>query len=381
MTTRKWFAIAGMAVAALWFASTAHAQVDPAQCRAPVASSEDRIAACTAVIEAAKGPTEGLAWAYRLRAREYHKIRDFDHAVADYSQVLQLYPRDRYALICRGSISFHKWRFDEAIADFGQAIAVDPNVGAAYVDRAAAYVMKDDFERAFADYARAFALNPKDVHAYLGRGSAQRAIGDIDSAIADYDQAIQISPTYKPSYFQRGNAYAAKGDFGHAIADYDEGIRLDPKDARAHRTRGLANLRAGSLSKSLTDLDQSQSLDPKDAYAALWREIVARRSNVPSLLAEKTAQLDMNKWPAPVVRMFLGEITPESVLAAAEDPDPRVQKGQVCEANLYAGELALQRGSTEEATRLFGLAAADCPTTFIEWSAAKAELKALGINP
>jgi lipoprotein NlpI len=79
--------------------------------------------------------------------------------------------------------------------------------------------------------------------------------------------------------------------------------------------------------------------------------------------------------------MFLGEMAPEAVLAAADDADPRVQKGQVCEANFYAAELALQRGSTEEATRLFGLAAADCPKNFVEWSEAKAELKALGVNP
>jgi lipoprotein NlpI len=131
----------------------------------------------------------------------------------------------------------------------------------------------------------------------------------------------------------------------------------------------------------LTDLHQSQELDAKDAYTALWREIVARRSNQPSRLADATAQLDMTKWPAPVVRMFLGETTPETALAAAEDADAKKQKDQVCEANFYAGELALQRSSKEDAARLFGLAVADCPKLFIEWSAAKAELKALGVNP
>jgi tetratricopeptide (TPR) repeat protein len=342
MKTRKCVAAAGMA--ALWFASPAHAQVDPAKCRAPMVSSDERIAACTLVIEAAKASKEGLAWAYRFRAREYQKIRDFDHALADYSQVLQLYPQDRYAYICRGDISLHKWNFDQAIADFGQAIAIDPNNGAAYVNRAAAYFHKDEFERAFADYSRALELNSSDVHAYLSRGSAYRVRGDVDRAIADYDRAIQISPTYKYAYFGRGGAYEVKGDFGHAIADYDEGIRLDPKDARAYRMRGLVNLRAGSLPKSLADLDQSQGLDPKDAYMALWRDIVAKRGDQPSRLAGATAQLDMTKWPAPAVRLFLGEMTLEAVLAAADSPDPGVQKGQICEANFYAGELALQRG-------------------------------------
>jgi hypothetical protein len=43
--------------------------------------------------------------------------------------------------------------------------------------------------------------------------------------------------------------------------------------------------------------------------------------------------------------------------------------------------LALLRHAKEEALRLFRLAASDCPKTFIEWSAANAELKALGEKP
>jgi len=89
----------------------------------------------------------------------------------------------------------------------------------------------------------------------------------------------------------------------------------------------------------------------------------------------------MAKWPAPIVRLFRGEMTSEAMRAAAENPDPMKQKGQVCEANFFAGELALQQGSKEEAARLFGLAATDCPKNLIELTATKAELKALGINP
>jgi lipoprotein NlpI len=76
--------------------------------------------------------------------------------------------------------------------------------------------------------------------------------------------------------------------------------------------------------------------------------------------------------------MFLGQMTPAAVLAAADDPDDTKKMGQVCEANFYSGELALRTGAKDEATRLLRLAASDCPHGFIEWSAADAELKALG---
>ena len=89
----------------------------------------------------------------------------------------------------------------------------------------------------------------------------------------------------------------------------------------------------------------------------------------------------MTRWPAPVIRMFLGQMTPEAVLAAADHPEAHIKREQVCEANVYSGELALQQGRKNEARRRFRAAVADCPKALIEWSAANAELKALGVTP
>ena len=64
--------------------------------------------------------------------------------------------------------------------------------------------------------------------------------------------------------------------------------------------------------------------------------------------------------------------------ARADDPDGETKKRQVCEANFYGGELALQAEAKDDATRLFRLAAAGCSPATIQWSAANAELRALG---
>ena len=87
----------------------------------------------------------------------------------------------------------------------------------------------------------------------------------------------------------------------------------------------------------------------------------------------------MTPWPAPLIRMYLGRMPPEAVLAAADDPDAKTKKNQVCQANFYGGELALRLGDKDEATRLFRLASSDCPREVNEWTAA--ELKALGAAP
>ena len=173
-------------------------------------------------------------------------------------------------------------------------------------------------------------------------------------------------------------AYHAKGDDDRAIADYDQAIQLDPKNVYAYFNRGRTNLYAGALPKALADFNQAAAVDPKYAYAALWLDIVAQRSNVPSRLSQATATIDMTAWPAPVINMFLGQMTPAAVLAAAADPDATKKQGQVCEANFYSGELALRQGAKDDAKRLFEAAADGCPRAFVEWDAANAELRALG---
>jgi lipoprotein NlpI len=124
-------------------------------------------------------------------------------------------------------------------------------------------------------------------------------------------------------------------------------------------------------------MSKANELDPKYPYYALWLDILARRGNLPSQLAQSTAQFDMNEWPAPLIRLYLGETTPQAVLAAAEDPDPATTNGQLCEANFYIGELALRQDANEEAVHRFRLAADNCPGDFVEEPAAGAELRAL----
>jgi lipoprotein NlpI len=201
-----------------------------------------------------------------------------------------------------------------------------------------------------------------------------------DGAEAGDVELIRFDPKGPHVYRNRGVAHPVRSDLGRSIARYSKIIMLDPKDDDAYFRRGIANFYAGSLSKALADINKASDLDPKYAYYALWGDIIDRRSNLASRLAPASAQFDMTKWPAPLVRLFLGQTTPAAVLAAADDPNGDTKKEQVCEANFYTGEFALQRGAKKEAARLFRLAGADCPRDFVEGPAAYAELMALGAS-
>jgi lipoprotein NlpI len=369
-----------------------------------------RIRSCTALIESRREPRSNRAIAYNNRGNAYKAKGELDRAIADYDQAIALDLSDARVYLNRGLAYDAKGDHDRAIADFDQAIRRDSRMAPAYVGRGAAYKAKGNLDRAIADLDQAIRLDPTYDVAFNNRGIAYRDKGDFDRAIADLDQAIRLDPKYAPAYRIRGTAYQAKGDLDRAIADHTEAIRRDAKLASAYTgrgdawtakydyehaiadyteaigldpswstyfARGRANLYAGTLAQAIADIGRASALDAKNAYSALWLEIAVERGNAVSGLAAASRQIDMTRWPGPLIRLYLGQLTSEVALAAADDADASTRRDQVCEANFYVGELALQRGAKEEAVRLFRLAAADCPKAFIEYTGAAAELRML----
>ena len=128
------------------------------------------------------------------------------------------------------------------------------------------------------------------------------------------------------------------------------------------------------MADAQADFKKANEINPKDAYTALWLDLTERRNGVPSSLAETSKQLDMTAWPAPVIRHFLGELNAEQTFGAAFDTDPKTKLSQTCEANFYSGEFALLKKDKKEAQRLLKLAADNCPPSFVESTAAIAEV-------
>jgi tetratricopeptide (TPR) repeat protein len=393
------------------------------------ASGDEAIAACARTIQSHETSAKSRADAYNSRGYDYRVKGDLDHAIADYTEAIRLDPTFVLAYKNRGVAFEAKGDLDRSIADFTEAIRLDPTFALAYNNRGIVYKAKGDYGRAIADYTEAIRINPlpsstthnvtTQINVYNNRGLAYGANGDQDRAIADYTEAIRLDPTFVLGYrnrasaflnkgdldraiadytevirldpnkggvigggfLARGNAYYAKQDYDHAISDYTEQIRLYPNSPDIYHDRGLAYFYGGILAKALADFSLVSEHLPNDAYSAIWVDIAGQRNNIPSRLSQVISKIDMKAWPAPVIRMFLGQMTTAAVLAAAEDSDATKKKGKICEANFYTGELALRQSKKDDAIRLFRLAASDCPQDFDERDAAKAELRLLGAAP
>ncbi len=366
----------------------AHAEAQPAprpqDCRGKSGVDwNQQIKACTALIEAAQGSPQDRAKVYDRRASAYFALGDDDRAMGDYDAAIRLDPNLAAAYSGRGDIYIlDREDPDRAIAEYDQALQHDAKHVDAYVGRSSAYDQQGDFDHALADANEAVRLDPKSASAYETRGQAYRYRGDIERALADYDEAIRIDPKAANAYNLRGLAYMEKGDFARAIIAFTEAVRINPQAMMiAYFNRGRANLFAGALPKAIEDYNQALAMTPGYPYTALWLDIAEARSKVQSTLPQAIAKLNMKEWPAPVIRMYLGQMTPAAVLAAADDPNAAKKIAQVCEANFYSGEWALRQGAKDEAARQFRVAARDCPKTLIEANAAVVELKPLGATP
>jgi tetratricopeptide (TPR) repeat protein len=209
-------------------------------------------------------PTE----AYYFRGNVYYHKGDYNRAIADYGQAIQLKPDNAAAYYNRGVAYYHKSDTDRAIADFDQAIQLKPDDAEAYVNRGVAYDDKGDTDRAITDYDQAIQLKPDFAEAYNNRGNAYVDKGDYDRAIADFDKVIQLKPDLAETYGNRGIVYANKGDYDRAIADYDKAIQLKPDFAETYYNRGLAYYYKGDTERAIADYDQAIQLKPDyaDAY-------------------------------------------------------------------------------------------------------------------
>jgi tetratricopeptide (TPR) repeat protein len=178
---------------------------------------------------------------YCMRGLVYEAfIKDFDKAVADYTEAIRLDPYGVMIDAYRYLVSLYKSNEDHdkaaavdnrAIAVFTDAIRRESENPRHYYNRASAYRSKNDYDRAIADYTAAIRLDPNNPSYYSSRAGVYNwGKKDYDKAIADCTTAIQLDPNNAFHYSSRGSVYEAKMDYNRALADYQAALKINPDD-------------------------------------------------------------------------------------------------------------------------------------------------------
>ncbi len=317
------------------------------------ADPDTSITGCTAIIQerllTRLLPNERLSALYYNRGNAYRRKSNYDQAIQDYDEAVRLTPTDADVYYGRGSAYRDKGDYDHAIQDFNEAIRLNPKDEGSYYGRGLAYFDKEDYDPAIQDFSDASHLNPNDTWAYYGRGSAYYDKGDYDQAIQNYNEAIRLDPKFALAYKRRGDAYFAKSNLTAAIADFEHAISTAPSSNNA-------------------------------VFAALMLHVIMKRQGRDDAqqLARAAAAADLSKWPGPMLKLDMGQMTADEVMKSAASPVSYLQKWHVCDANYFTGEDALFHH--QRATALARLMAArdGCPKGAAAYGAAMAELKRQG---
>jgi lipoprotein NlpI/RsiW-degrading membrane proteinase PrsW (M82 family) len=370
-------AVSPLALGAMFIAFPARAASKPIspRWRWALAGSGALAAVVLAAAALVWGPGEWRALtALRFEARgaRFAARGEYPRAIEAYGQALAAAPGRVNALSRRAAAYAASGQYAPALADVDSALRVAPDVIGLYVQRAEIDRARSDPAASLADLAPALQRKPGDPELLAMRGQSRLEAGDSAGAYADLSAASRAAPDNP--VVQR--AFAAwdvnAGDFDAAIRDLNARLHADPNDATAAFQRGRVWLYKGDGASAIADLTRADR-DPGVLYPAIWRFLARARVKQDGAveLGERLVAAN-DKWPAPVARMLLGRIDLAAAKAAASNDDDR------CEADFYDAAAKVGTAPTDEVAPLLKAAIKECPTGFIEYEGAKAELRRLG---
>jgi lipoprotein NlpI len=220
--------------------------------------------------------------------------------------------------------------------------------------------------------------------AFRARGVARSNLLQHAEALEDISRAVELDPFNARYYEDRARAYLKLREFKSASADLDMALGLDSRRWSAQRDKGRLAAYQGQFFEASGEFRRAWRLsdDETSVYTAIWVDIVERRAGGPGTGAvdDLLAQLDPARWPAPVLGMLRGKLSPDEAVAAVRMSDPRAALPFRCEAHFYAGQFYLMQGETARARAAFEAAVATGVVEYLEYDWALRELEMMGVS-
>ena len=120
-----------------------------------VANVQQRIDACTTLIQSGLKDEKSRAVAFGLRGLAYLDRSDLAHAIPDFDNSISLAQDDASVFQNRGNAWYARGNFGRAADDYEEAIKLDPEQSTIYINRGTLRRDLGDFPQALADFEKA----------------------------------------------------------------------------------------------------------------------------------------------------------------------------------------------------------------------------------
>ena len=141
---------------------------------------------------------------YHNRGFAHLQARQYTRALADFSQAININPRDASAYLGRGVLYARTGSHELAVQELNRAIAIAPGYAEAYAKRCFVRMMQDNPPAALPDCEKAVALNPRHLEALTNRGVVYAALDRVTEAAQSYQRALDIDGTNADAHYNFG---------------------------------------------------------------------------------------------------------------------------------------------------------------------------------
>lgn len=240
---------------------------DAALCSGQDATKEERIAACTRLIDAA--PNGSLApLALNTRASYYINGDRYDLALADADRAIRVKSDFAPAFATRCYVR-HLMRKNSgsielpgALKDCEEALRLDPNNVAALNAIGIFYTDHND-DRALSYFTRAIEAEPDAAVSYHNRAVVHLRSQRYALAIKDDSRALRLNPGTSSTLEMRGLAYMGLKQYEAALADFEAAQKGERGDRSSLLyAKGVAELKIGKTAEGKADIARAKSANP-----------------------------------------------------------------------------------------------------------------------
>ena len=130
--------------------------------------------------------------------------RDYEAALQDFSQAVQLWPASADVWNERCWMRAIARQLQGALADCNEALRLDPDHLEARDSRAFTYMLLGQIDNAIADYDAVLGRDPQKPFSLYGRGLAKRRKGDVAGGEADMRAAKALKPDIAEKFEEMG---------------------------------------------------------------------------------------------------------------------------------------------------------------------------------
>ena len=201
------------------------------------------------------------AEAYCARALVRRQPADQALSLADIDAAIKLDAKAVQPYFTRGLLWMQAKTYDKAVADFSQVMVLDPKNADGLRARAEAYDDMDNVEAQIADLQAAAILAPDDGEIQnelcWADGTNNR---DLDKGLMACNLALKLQPASQ-FYDSRGLIYYQMGKYDLALADYNSALAATPGAVATLFAKGVTELRAGKTKEGQTDIAKAKSLN------------------------------------------------------------------------------------------------------------------------